>query len=191
MCAAIGPGSTPYLVNCGRSTRARSLPGREPARSSRRFTTSSAVPPTSGSEMRLSRRATRESNGRGAVPASSAAAFAATTGAWRIASCQLFRHGSPGTVAAAPTASPLDSSLLAVGDAATVPGEPWRKSWQLAIRQAPVVAANAAAELAGTAPRPFDSRVARRLSRISLPDVGGTALLVVNRRLLQIGRAHV
>src|SRR6266511_2352434 len=83
--------------------------------------------------------------------------------------------------------SPLDSSLLAVGDAATVPGEPWRKSWQLAIRQAPVVAANAAAELAGTAPRPFDSRVARRRSRISLPDVGGTALLVVNRRLLLAG----
>ena len=86
--------------------------------------------------------------------------------------------------------SPRDASVFAAGDALSVPGARWRRTWQLSVRQAATVAGNVVASLGHAGPqlREFDAAAARRLARVSLPDVGGQALLVVNRKLLVAGR---
>jgi NADH dehydrogenase len=80
------------------------------------------------------------------------------------------------------------SDTFALGDAAVMTGEAWRKSWQLAVRQAPTVAANVVATLSGRPLKMFDVRIAQRLNRISLPDIGGKGFLVVNKQLISASR---
>ncbi|MGH3328966.1 MAG: NAD(P)/FAD-dependent oxidoreductase [Streptomycetales bacterium] len=85
--------------------------------------------------------------------------------------------------------SPVDAAVYAAGDAA-VPQDtmPWRKSWQLSIRQADAVAAAIIADSSGRTARPFNPAIGRRMSRISLPDLGGKPVLVYNGKLLASGR---
>jgi NADH dehydrogenase FAD-containing subunit len=82
------------------------------------------------------------------------------------------------------TAAP---SVFVAGDAAARGPDGLRRSWQLAVRQAQVAAENAVRSLAGRPLVDFDTRRDQRLKGFYLPDVGGTAMLVRNGRLLTAG----
>jgi NADH dehydrogenase FAD-containing subunit len=84
--------------------------------------------------------------------------------------------------------SRLNPDIFAVGDVAGSPGDDvLPKSWVMARLEARTVAANMLATLHGRGLTPFDT--ARALRRaISMPDVGGTTVVVRNKRLLVHGR---
>ncbi len=79
--------------------------------------------------------------------------------------------------------------VTVIGDAVQLASAPdLPKSWVFARRQAATAAANLAAESTGAPARPFDLTAARRLAAVSLPDLGGTTVLVRSGRLLARGR---
>jgi NADH dehydrogenase FAD-containing subunit len=80
-----------------------------------------------------------------------------------------------------------DEHVYAAGDAIAQGRHTWRKNWQLSVRQARTAAANVLHDIKGEPPEDFNGRQDERLSAFSLPDIGGTALLVRNRRLLLAG----
>jgi NADH dehydrogenase FAD-containing subunit len=95
-----------------------------------------------------------------------------------------------GFFAVAPTLqSAKEPAVFVAGDAVARGAGGLRRSWQLAVRQAHVAAENAVRSLAGEPLVSFDARRDRRISKFYLPDVGGTAFLVWNRRLLSSGPA--
>jgi NADH dehydrogenase FAD-containing subunit len=84
--------------------------------------------------------------------------------------------------------SRTNPGIFAVGDVAGAPGDgPLPKSWIMARLEARTVAENMVATLKGTSPTPFNIGRARRFA-ISMPDVGGTAVVVRNGRMLMHGR---
>lgn len=85
--------------------------------------------------------------------------------------------------------SSVEPTVFVAGDAASRGTAGLRRNWQLAVRQAQVAADNAVRSLAGDPLVGFDTTRDQRLSRFYLPDVGGTAFLVWNRRLLTSGQA--
>jgi NADH dehydrogenase len=84
--------------------------------------------------------------------------------------------------------SPRHASLFGAGDAITVPGQTWRRSWLLSVSQAEKAADNVVAALRGEELSRFDPVIGRRLARTSVPDLAGSALLIVNLRLVASGR---
>ena len=80
-----------------------------------------------------------------------------------------------------------DEHVYAAGDAIAQGQHAWRKNWQLSVRQAKTAAANVLHDMKGEQPEQFNGSKDERLSSFSLPDIGGTALLVRNRRLLLAG----
>lgn len=80
-----------------------------------------------------------------------------------------------------------DEYVYVAGDAIEQGQHTWRKNWQLSARQATMAADNVLRAMNGQPPREFSGRKDARLSAFSLPDIGGTALLVRNRRLLLAG----
>jgi NADH dehydrogenase FAD-containing subunit len=92
---------------------------------------------------------------------------------------------------------PVDAHLRSVheptvfiaGDAVAHGPRPVRKNWQRAVRQAYVAADNVVRSLAGQPLTAYSEARDQRLSRFSLPDVGGVPHLVWNGRLLSSGRA--
>ncbi|MQY05026.1 NAD(P)/FAD-dependent oxidoreductase [Actinomadura macrotermitis] len=84
--------------------------------------------------------------------------------------------------------SPRHECLFGAGDTITVPGQKWRRSWLLSVSQAERAADNVVAALRGGDLQPFDPAIGRRLARTSVPDLAGSALLIVNQRLLASGR---
>lgn len=83
--------------------------------------------------------------------------------------------------------SPHDEHVYVAGDAIQQGQHTWRKNWQLSARQATTTAANVLHAMKGEQQQEFSGRKDARLSAFSLPDIGGTALLVRNRRLLLAG----
>lgn len=82
-----------------------------------------------------------------------------------------------------------EPTVFAAGDAVAHGAHPVRKNWQRAVAQAYVAAENVARGLAGDPLVSYRDARDRRLSRFSLPDVGGSAYLVWNQRLITAGRA--
>jgi NADH dehydrogenase len=78
-------------------------------------------------------------------------------------------------------------NIFAVGDVAGPPGEALPKSWIMARLQARTVAANMIATLERKSPTPFNTRRAQRLA-FSMPDFGGTTVVVRKGRMLAKGR---
>lgn len=64
-----------------------------------------------------------------------------------------------------------------------------RKNWQLSVRQATLAADNALRSLDNGQLTALETGRDRRMAAFSLPDVGGAAFLVFNRRLLSTGKA--
>jgi NADH dehydrogenase FAD-containing subunit len=79
-------------------------------------------------------------------------------------------------------------NLFGAGDAIARPDWEWVPSWRLAKLTGTVAAGNIAAELNGGPLRAFSPEQGRKLSRSRLPDLGGTAVLAVNGRVLASGR---
>lgn len=77
-----------------------------------------------------------------------------------------------------------EPGVFVAGDAVAHGSLRLRRNWQLSVRQARVAAENAVRSMSGRPLVAFDSSRDRRLTRFSLPDVGGTAYLVLNRRLV-------
>jgi NADH dehydrogenase FAD-containing subunit len=84
--------------------------------------------------------------------------------------------------------SSADPCIFAAGDAATLPGELWPKSWAFSLRLAEVAAANTVATLQNRPLSPLDPAVARKLRMLSLPDLGGRAFLIINKHPILLGR---
>jgi NADH dehydrogenase FAD-containing subunit len=82
-----------------------------------------------------------------------------------------------------------EPTVFAAGDAVAHGEHPVRKNWQRAVRQAHIAAENVIRGLAGDPLVSYRDARDRRLSRFSLPDVGGSAYLVWNQRLISAGRA--
>jgi NADH dehydrogenase FAD-containing subunit len=82
-----------------------------------------------------------------------------------------------------------EPTVFAAGDAVAHGPHPVRKNWQRAVQQAYVAAENVARSLSGEPLASYRDARDRRLSRFSLPDVGGAAYLVWNQRLITAGRA--
>jgi len=85
--------------------------------------------------------------------------------------------------------SAVEPTVFVAGGAVARGSAGLRRNWQLAVRQANVAAENAVRSLAGDPLVDFDTTRDRRLSKFFLPDVGGSAFLVWNRRLLASGTA--
>lgn len=84
--------------------------------------------------------------------------------------------------------SRTNPEIFAVGDVASPPSdEALPKSWVMARLQARTLAENMIATLQGKSLMPFNVARARRFE-ISMPDVGGTTVVVKNGRMLAHGR---
>ncbi len=79
------------------------------------------------------------------------------------------------------------AEAFVAGDALELPGVSLPKTWGMARILADCVARNIAALPAGAPPIPLDLRRIRRLSGMSMPDVGGRTVFVRNRRPLVSG----
>jgi NADH dehydrogenase FAD-containing subunit len=85
--------------------------------------------------------------------------------------------------------SRVESRVFVAGDAVARGPHGLRRNWQLAVRQAVTAADNAVRSLAGQPLVDLDTSKDQRLAKFYLPDVGGSAFLVWNRRLLASGPA--
>jgi NADH dehydrogenase FAD-containing subunit len=84
--------------------------------------------------------------------------------------------------------NPRHRNLFGAGDAIARHDWGWLPSWRLAKLTGTVAAGNIAAELNGGPLSAFSPERGRKLSRSRLPDLGGTAVLAVNGRVLASGR---
>ncbi len=84
--------------------------------------------------------------------------------------------------------SPSEPSIFAAGDVATMPGPTWPKTWAFSVRQASAVATNVVATLDGRPLSAMNPSIAKTLSRISLPDLGGRAFLIIDKRPILLGK---
>jgi NADH dehydrogenase FAD-containing subunit len=77
-----------------------------------------------------------------------------------------------------------EPGVFVAGDAVAHGSVRLRRNWQLSVRQARVAAENAVRSMSDRPLVAFDSSRDRRMTRFSLPDVGGSAYLTLNGRLL-------